>query len=68
MKQENSNSYLADNGKVFQNKDTKEIYGYGICLAEGDSIDNYIEIDNPDPNNPEYTPHENDNITKGKHK
>jgi len=54
--------------KVFQHKETKEIFGYGICVAEGDSIDNYMEFDNPDPNNPEYTPHENDNITKGKHR
>ena len=56
MKQIDDRNWLADEGKVFQQTSTGEIYGYGICLGDEDSIDNYQEIDNPDPNNPEYNP------------
>jgi hypothetical protein len=56
MKQIDNRNWLADEGKVFQQTSTGEIYGYGICLGDEDSIDNYQEIDNPDPNNPEYNP------------
>jgi hypothetical protein len=44
----NNIEYLSDEGKVFQNKDTQDIMGWGICLGENDSIDNYIEIDCPE--------------------
>ena len=40
--------YLSDEGKVFQNKFSNDILGWGICLGENDSIDNYIEIDCPE--------------------
>ena len=56
MKQIDNRNWLADEGKVFQQTSTGTIYGYGICLGDEDSIDNYQEIDNPDPNNPEYNP------------
>ena len=56
MKQIDDRNWLADEGKVFRQTSTGEIYGYGICLGDEDSIDNYQEIDNPDPNNPEYNP------------
>ena len=56
MKQIDNRNWLADEGKVFQQTSTGAIYGYGICLGDEDSIDNYQEIDNPDPNNPEYNP------------
>jgi hypothetical protein len=45
MKKIDDINYLSDEGKVFQNKDTHDIMGWGICLGENDSIDNYIEID-----------------------
>lgn len=48
MKIINNIEYLSDEGKVFQNKDTHDIMGWGICLGENDSIDNYIEIDCPE--------------------
>ena len=48
MKTINDRQYLSDDGKVFQNKDTNEIMGWGICLGKNDSIDNYIEIDCPE--------------------
>ena len=48
MKALNEISYLSDEGKVFQHKDTKDIMGWGICLGDNDSIDNYIEIDCPE--------------------
>lgn len=40
--------YLSDDGKVFQNKFSNDILGWGICLGNNDSIDNYIEIDCPE--------------------
>ena len=43
MKKIDDINYLSDEGKVFQNKDTHDIMGWGICLGENDSIDNYIE-------------------------
>ena len=48
MKKIDDINYLSDEGKVFQNKDTHDIMGWGICLGENDSIDNYIEIDCPE--------------------
>jgi hypothetical protein len=48
MKKIDDINYLSDEGKVFQNKDTYDIMGWGICLGENDSIDNYIEIDCPE--------------------
>lgn len=48
MKTINEKNYLSDEGKVFQHKDTKIILGWGICLGDNDSIDNYIEIECPE--------------------
>lgn len=48
MKTIDNRDYLSDEGKVFQNKETNEIMGWGICLGDNDSIDNYIEIDCPE--------------------
>ena len=48
MKTIDNRDYLSDDGKVFQNKETNEIMGWGICLGDNDSIDNYIEIDCPE--------------------
>lgn len=48
MKTINEKNYLSDEGKVFQHKDTKVILGWGICLGDNDSIDNYIEIECPE--------------------
>ena len=48
MKAIDNRNYLSDDGKVFQNKETNEIMGWGICLGDNDSIDNYIEIDCPE--------------------
>jgi hypothetical protein len=48
MKKINDIEYLSDEGKVFQNKYTHDIFGFGICLGDNDSIDNYIEIDCPE--------------------
>jgi hypothetical protein len=48
MKIINNIEYLSDEGKVFKNKETNKIMGWGICLGENDSIDNYIEIDCPE--------------------
>lgn len=48
MKIINDREYLSDDGKVFQNKETSEIIGWGVCLSDSDSIDNYNEIDCPE--------------------
>ena len=48
MKQINDNDFLSDEGKVFKHKETNEIMGWGICLGESDTIDNYIEIELPE--------------------
>jgi hypothetical protein len=48
MKKIDDINYLSDEGKVFQNKDTHDIMGWGICLGENDSIDNYEEIECPE--------------------
>ena len=48
MKIINDREYLSDDGKVFQNKETSEIIGWGVCLCDSDSIDNYNEIDCPE--------------------
>ena len=51
MKIIDGRNYLTDEGKVFIHKDTKNIMGWGICLGENDSIDNYEEIDCPEEYN-----------------
>ena len=48
MKATDKRSYLSDEGKVFQHKDTKMIMGWGICLGLNDTIDNYEEVDCPE--------------------
>ena len=48
MKTINERNYLSDEGKVFHNKETKVIMGWGICLGTTDSIENYEEIDCPE--------------------
>jgi hypothetical protein len=48
MKTIDSRNYLTDEGKVFIHKDTKNIMGWGICLGENDTIDNYDEADCPE--------------------
>ena len=48
MKQINENNFLSDEGKVFKHKETNEIMGWGICLGEGDTIENYDEVDLPE--------------------
>jgi hypothetical protein len=48
MKQINENDFLSDEGKVFKHKESNEIMGWGICLGEGDVIENYEEIDLPE--------------------
>lgn len=47
MKTTDNRNYLSDEGKVFINKTTQEIMGWGICLGDEDSIDNYEEVDCP---------------------
>lgn len=48
MKQIDEINYLSDEGKVFVQKETDIIYGWGISLGLNDSIDNYEEIDCPE--------------------
>ena len=48
MKSINERQYLSDEGKVFIHKETNEIMGWGICLGDKDSIENYEEVDCPD--------------------
>lgn len=48
MKTTDNRNYLTDEGKIFQHKDTKKIMGWGLCLGNNDSIDNYDEIDCPE--------------------
>ena len=48
MKTINDRQYLSDEGKVFIHKETKEIMGWGICLGDNDSIDNYDEVECPE--------------------
>lgn len=48
MKQIDEINYLSDEGKVFVQKETGIIYGWGISLGLNDSIDNYEEIDCPE--------------------
>lgn len=61
MKTINEKNYLSDKGKVFISKNTQEIMGWGICLGNNDSIDNYEEVDCPE----EYKgDHDYDNTIK----
>ena len=48
MKQINETNYLSDEGKVFRQKETGIIYGWGISLGLNDIIDNYEEINCPE--------------------
>ena len=48
MKTVNEKNYLSDKGKVFIHKESQEIMGWGICLGDNDSIDNYEELDCPE--------------------
>ena len=48
MKTINDRQYLSDEGKVFIHKETTEIMGWGICLGDNDSIDNYDEVECPE--------------------
>lgn len=48
MKQIDEMNYLSDEGKVFKQKETGLIYGWGISLGLKDSIDNYEEVDCPE--------------------
>lgn len=48
MKIINEITYLSDESKVFVNKKTKEVMGWGICLGDNDSIENYDEVDCPE--------------------
>ena len=47
MKQDTNrlNNYIADEGKTFARKTDKKHIGWIISLGEGDSIDNYEEVD-----------------------
>ena len=47
MKQDTnkSNNYIADEGKTFARKTDNKHIGWIISLGEGDSIDNYEEVD-----------------------
>ena len=47
MKQDTnkSNNYIADEGKTFAQKTDNKHIGWIISLGEGDSIDNYEEVD-----------------------
>ena len=61
MKQIDERNYLSDEGKVFMEKETDIICGWGICLGLNDSIKNYEEIDCPE----KYKGNENyDNTVK----
>jgi hypothetical protein len=44
----NEKNYTTDEGKVFIHKETQEIMGWGICLGDDDSINNYEEVDCPE--------------------
>ena len=48
MRQIDEINYLTDEGKVFVHKETDDIMGWGICLGEDDSIENYNEVDCPE--------------------
>ena len=43
MTQGQYNIYKADEGKFIYRKSDDFLFGEGICLGEGDSIDNYYE-------------------------
>ena len=47
MKQDTnkSNNYIADEGKTFASKTDNKHIGWIISLGEGDSINNYEEVD-----------------------
>ena len=39
---------IAEEGKIFQNKETGDTYGSEMYLGFNDNADNYIEIDAPE--------------------
>lgn len=49
MKTENNRLYLCDEGKVFRRISDGFIMGDGIDLGDDDTIENYEEIDDPNP-------------------
>lgn len=51
MKTENNRLYLCDEGKVFRRISDGFIMGDGLDLGENDVIENYEEIDDPNPIN-----------------
>ena len=51
MKTENNRLYLCDEGQVFRRISDGFIMGDGLDLGENDVIENYEEIDDPNPIN-----------------
>ena len=49
MKTTDNINYTCDEGKVFRHKEEGVIMGAGLSLGEEDSIENYEEIDDPNP-------------------
>ena len=49
MKTENNRQYYCNEGKVFRRKADGFIMGNGLDLGDADSIENYEEVDNPNP-------------------
>ena len=41
--------YIANSGMLFRNKETNKIVGKVVEIKEGDSIDNYVEVELPEP-------------------
>lgn len=52
-KQENSNLWLADDGKTFVQKSDGFVMGTGIDLGENDTIENYEEVELTEENDVE---------------
>ena len=42
------NNIIADNGKIFARKDSGEIVARELWLGINDSVDNYVEVDEPE--------------------
>ena len=49
MKTENNRQYYCNERKVFRRKADGFIMGNGLDLGDADSIENYEEVDNPNP-------------------
>lgn len=41
--------YIANSGMLFRNKETNKIVGKVVEIKDGDSIDNYVEVELPEP-------------------